>query len=113
MLAAFSVPSVSIEDIKWTPGGLSVQTKVENFDQQNVKIQYECRGDQVDAGSGITVGNQFHKFSNLPHVLKIKWQETLKYIRVTARDDHGNTATCEAEIPRTPGKMDTQCVLQS
>ena len=108
--------SVSIDDIKWTPEGLSIQPKVEgNFDLQNVKIKYKCGDEQLDAGSSSAdaaestafaddAESTFSFFPNCLHVLKITWQETLKRVRATATDDHGNTATCTENIPKTPGK---------
>ena len=96
--------SISIDDIKWTPSGLSVKPKVENFDLQNVKIKYVCGDEQLDAGSGPNAENPIsYNYSNCPHILKIKWQETLTCVRATATDNHGNVATCEADIPNTPG----------
>ena len=89
--------------MKWTPEGLSVQPKVDgNFDLQNVKIKYKCSDGQLDAGSAPDAENNC---SNLPHVLNIKWQKNLK-LTATATDNHKNTATCEADIPDTPGKID-------
>ena len=98
-----TVPSIVINDIKWTPEGLSVQPKVDgNFDLQNVKIKYKCGDEQPDAGSAPDAENNY---SNLPHILKIKWQKNLRLL-ATATNIYGNTATCEADIPDTPGKID-------
>ena len=95
-----TVPSIALTDIKWSPEGLSVQPKVDgNFDHQNLQIKYKW----CSAGSSTSAGNQSScSFSNQPHVLNIKWQKNIKLTAI-ATDNYGNTATCTAAIPNTPG----------
>ena len=87
------VPSISIEDITWTPRCHSVQPKVENFDLQEVKITYECSNEQLNAS---------YNYSDRPHNLKIKQQGTLT---ATATDNCENMATCEKPILPYPGNI--------
>ena len=99
--------NIPAENIKWKPSGLSIEPEVENFDLHSVNFHYKYSyGEQLDEGGTSDVENPTsYNYSNRPHILKIKWQETLKRVIVTATDNYRNTACCEADIPRTPGKI--------
>ena len=114
-LSAFTV-SISV-DMTWTPMGLSAQPTLDNFNlpEELVTIKYACdNGELLEAVCASDVENQTescplqsYSYSDRPHVLEIKWQGIL---RVTATDDHGNTATCGKDIPPYPGKIN-QCYI--
>ena len=90
--------------------GLSLQPKLDNFElpEELVTVKYECDDELLQAECATDVENQTedcplqsYKYSDRPHVLKVKWQGTL---RVSATYK-GNTVTCGKDIPPYIGKI--------
>ena len=103
----------SIDDMTWTPRGLSVQPKVDKFDfpENLLTIEYRCGGELLEAAHGDAENQTLtspliqpttsHNYSLRPHVLKIRRQGTL---RATTTDNNGEPIPCGKEIPPYPGK---------
>ena len=107
------MPSISIDDIKWTPEGLYVKPIVnpENLSDE-VTIKYECSGKLLevhnsDAGSQ-TDSSPLHEVFYIPgeaHVLKkFKFQHPAD-LKVTATFNSGFTNDTRKQIPVALGKI--------
>ena len=104
--------SLSIEDISWTPRGLSVKPRVDKLDFSDslVSLEYRCgdeileAADSVDENPAASTPLQSitsHNYSRRPHVLKTKRKGDLT---ATIKGNDGEPIRCVKEIPPYPGK---------